>query len=133
MSDTTQTNRAPAYNLAGVISNIQVLMDRKNRPYTTCQFDTVVAGKATSRKAMAFGKAHDALEGLQEGPGRLYVCESAPNRDPTLDSWQTIERTWVIALSLGSRSAPIGTPPRTKIRKQIQRVQEDFRGVPIGC
>jgi hypothetical protein len=73
MSDTTQTNRAPAYNLAGVISNIQVLMDRKNRPYTTCQFDTVVAGKATSRKAMAFGKAHDALEGLQEGPGRLYV------------------------------------------------------------
>jgi hypothetical protein len=78
MTDTVQNtaanaNRKPAYNLAGSISQIEVKTDKRGNLYTTAMFDTVVAGKSTVRRAMAFGKAHLAIEGLQEGPCRLYV------------------------------------------------------------
>jgi hypothetical protein len=76
MTESTQSTAANsnrAYNLAGTVSDINVRTSKTGTPYTVATFTTTLQGRETTRKAMAFGKAHDALAGLVDGPCRLFV------------------------------------------------------------
>jgi hypothetical protein len=55
------------------VSNIEVRQDKTNKPYTVFSFSTVLRGKPTTRLAMAFGGAHDALKGIVAGQQRIYA------------------------------------------------------------
>jgi hypothetical protein len=76
MTETTQTpanSNRRAFNMLGTVSNIEVRQDKNQKPYTVFSFSTVLRGKETTRMAMAFGAAHDAINGIVPGEQRIYA------------------------------------------------------------
>ncbi len=66
-------NKNRAFNMLGTVSNIEVRQDKNAKPYTVFSFSTVLRGKETTRLAMAFGAAHDAINGIVPGEQRMYA------------------------------------------------------------
>ena len=68
-----EAKKNEVYNLAGTVSGLEVRKDKNGNPYSYMRFATTVGGKATTRVAMAFGKAHQNISTLKDGAARLLV------------------------------------------------------------
>lgn len=75
------------------------------------------------------------LEGPAPHRGHLFEldCESASKWDPVAELSQNIEATEETSVHLGSRWAPIRTPPPSRIEALIQRLGSILTGSRFTC
>ena len=90
-TQTQTTERQRAFPLSGTLTEVESKIDKVGKPYLSAKFNTTIKKKPVTVRAMACGKAAEAVKGIFiEGEARLFGLFEKPNGESKCGAFRVI-------------------------------------------